>query len=41
MGMRRKNIKIGSIVVEFDKVGKRTWDMNSVWKKRCGSLFSL
>ena len=41
MGMRRKNIMIGSIIVEFDKVGKRTWDMNSAWKKRCGSLFSL
>ena len=37
--MRRKNIKIGSIVVEFDKVGKRTWDMNSAWKIRCWSSF--
>ena len=39
--MIRYNVKIGSIVVEFDKVGKRTWDINSAWKKRCGSLFSL
>ena len=41
MGMRRKSIKIGSIIVEFDKVGKRTWDMNSAWKRRCLNSFRI
>lgn len=32
-------IEGGSIVVEFDKVGKKTRDMNSAWKRRCWSSF--